>query len=204
MRFEPQMIKIVEWVNKLSELDIDHAKVEVESPLSSRLPLRRDVIGSSLSADKALANAPENLQDMYLSTRTRGFGEEVKRRIILGTFALSSGYYDAYYLKAEKTRSLITQEFQEAFSKVDFILTPTTPEPAFLVGAKEDSISMYHCDRFTVPVNLAGLPALSLPVGLNRDGLPVGSQIIGNFFQESFLLKLAFLLEKKVRFNRHN
>lgn len=144
-----------------------------------------------------------NLKEMYLNTRTLGFGQEVKRRILLGTFALSSGYYDAYYLKAAKTRSHICREFEEAFKKVDFILTPTTPEPAFLIGEKEDPISMYLSDRFTVPANLAGIPAISIPVGLTRQNLPLGIQIMGNFFQESMLFKLAFLIEKKVKFRKN-
>jgi len=142
------------------------------------------------------------LKEMYLNTRTEGFGQEVKRRIILGTFALSSGYYDAYYLKATKTRSLICQDFERAFQKVDFILTPTTPEPAFMIGAKADPIAMYLTDIFTVTANLAGIPALSLPVGLTKQSLPVGIQIMGNFFQESNLFKLAFLIEKKVKFRQ--
>ncbi len=143
-----------------------------------------------------------NLKEMYLKTRTEGFGQEVKRRILLGTFALSSGYYDAYYLKATQTRRLICREFEEAFKKVDFILTPTAPEPAFLIGAKEDPIAMYLSDIFTVTANLAGVPALSLPVGLSDEKLPLGIQVIGNFFQESSLFRLAFLLEKKVKFNQ--
>ena len=143
-----------------------------------------------------------NLNGMYSSTRTKAFGEEVKRRILLGTFALSSGYYDNYYLKATKIRSLISKEFKRAFERVDFILTPTTPEPAFLLGAKKDPISMYQSDRFTVTANLVGLPAISLPVGLNKQKLPIGLQIVGNFFQESLLFKLAFLIEKKVEFKK--
>ncbi|MFQ5721410.1 MAG: Asp-tRNA(Asn)/Glu-tRNA(Gln) amidotransferase subunit GatA [Candidatus Aminicenantales bacterium] len=142
------------------------------------------------------------LKEMYLNTRTEGFGQEVKRRIILGTFALSSGYYDAYYLKAAKTRSLICQDFERAFQKVDLILTPTTPEPAFLIGAKSDPIAMYLSDIFTVTANLAGIPALSLPVGTTKKKLPIGIQIMGNLFQESNLFKLAFLIEKKVKFRQ--
>lgn len=144
------------------------------------------------------------LKEMYVKTRTEGFGPEVKRRILLGTFALSSGYYEAYYVKAARTRRLITQEFMEAFNKVDYILTPTTPEPAFLIGAKEDPIAMYLSDKFTVSANLAGIPALSLPVGWSEEGLPIGLQIIGNFFQESRLFKLAFAIEKKVKFRKQN
>lgn len=145
----------------------------------------------------------KSLKDMYLNTRTEGFGQEVKRRIILGTFALSSGYYDAYYLKATKTRSIVCSEFKNAFKKVDFILTPTAPEPAFLIGEKEDPIAMYLSDKFTVTANLAGIPAISIPVGLSKKKLPIGFQIMGNFFQESRLFKLAFLLEKKVQFRKN-
>jgi len=145
-----------------------------------------------------------NLREMYVQTRTEGFGEEVKRRILLGTFALSSGYYDAYYLKAAKTRSLIYQEFQRTFEEVDYILTPTTPEPAFLIGEKKDDpISMYLSDIFTITANLAGLPAISLPAGLSRGGLPLGFQIIGKHFHESDLFRLAFLIENKVKFYRY-
>ncbi len=141
-----------------------------------------------------------NLQEMYLQTRTRGFGEEVKRRILLGTFALSSGYYDAYYLKAGRTRQLVRQEFERAFAEVDYIVTPTAPEPAFRIGAKKDPIAMYLSDMFTVSANLAGCPAISIPCGRSRDGLPVGMQVIGNYFQEGRLFQLAFQVEKKVKF----
>ena len=144
-----------------------------------------------------------NLQEMYMNTRSHGFGQEVKRRILLGTFALSAGYYDAYYLKAAQARKLISKEFEKAFEKVDFILTPTTPEPAFLIGEKEDPIAMYFSDIFTVTANLAGLPALTIPVGLTKKNLPLGIQIMANFFQESRIFELAFLLEKKVKFDNN-
>jgi len=143
------------------------------------------------------------LREMYLNTRTRGFGQEVKRRIILGTFALSSGYYDAYYLKAGRTRGLVSREFEQAFERIDYLVTPTTPEPAFPIGAKPDPISMYLSDVFTVSANLAGLPALSLPCGLSRGGIPVGLQVIGRPFQEDRLFKLAFSIEKKVKFKNN-
>ena len=138
---------------------------------------------------------------MYFRTRTEGFGEEVKRRILLGTFALSSGYYDAYYAKANRVRKLICREFSRAFQDVDFILTPTTPEPAFEIGSKKDPLAMYLSDIFTVTANLAGVPALSFPVGLTRAGLPMGLQIIGNYFGEPEIFRLAFFLENKVRFS---
>jgi aspartyl-tRNA(Asn)/glutamyl-tRNA(Gln) amidotransferase subunit A len=144
-----------------------------------------------------------NLREMYLNTRTRGFGEEVKRRILLGTFALSSGYYDAYYLKAARTRQMVSLEFERAFANVDYVVTPTAPEPAFPLGAKTDPLTMYLSDIFTVSANLAGLPGISVPCGLSREGLPIGLQIIGKHFQEDRLFQLAFLVEKKVEFKNN-
>ncbi|MFC2157602.1 Asp-tRNA(Asn)/Glu-tRNA(Gln) amidotransferase subunit GatA [Acidobacteriota bacterium] len=145
-----------------------------------------------------------SLEDMYFDSRTEGFGEEVKRRILLGTFALSSGYRDAYYLKASGVRELIRREMQTAFRTVDFILTPTTSEEAFRLGEKADPMAMYSCDQFTVVANLAGIPALSIPMGWSCSGLPLGLQILGNYFQECTLFKLAFLLEKNVKFSKPN
>ena len=143
-----------------------------------------------------LSEKGENLLDIYLKTRGRGFGDEVKRRIMLGTFALSSGYYDAYYLRAKKVKNLIKKDFEDAFSKVDFILTPTSPFPAFKIAEKiGDPLKMYLSDIYTVPVNLAGVPALSMPAGLDS-GLPVGLQIIGKHFSDFNILQLAKLIEK--------
>jgi len=143
----------------------------------------------------------KNLDEIYLNTRTSGFGEEVTRRILIGTYVLSAGYYDAYYRKAQKVRRLIKNDFQRIFQDVDFILTPTTPNEAFKIGDKLDPISMYMNDVFTVPTSLAGLPGISLPSGLSSNGLPLGIQIIGNYFQEKNLLKLALLTEKELAFN---
>ncbi len=134
---------------------------------------------------------PENLLDMYERTRAEGFGTEVKRRILIGTYALSSGYYDAYYLKASQVRTLIARDFEQAFAKTDLLLAPTTPTPAFPLGAKTgDPLEMYLNDVYTIPVNLAGLPGLSMPCGFSR-GLPVGAQLIGPAFEESRLLRAA-------------
>ena len=145
-----------------------------------------------------LSEPGENLLDIYLKTRGKGFGAEVKRRIMLGTFALSSGYYDAYYLKAKKVQALIKQDFNNAFKEVDFILTPTSPFPAFNIGEKiDDPLKMYLSDIYTVPVNLAGVPALSMPVGMDNN-LPVGLQIIGKHFSDLNILQLAKLIEKIV------
>src|SRR5699024_1970696 len=122
----------------------------------------------------------KNLNDMYELTRAQGFGDEVKRRIMIGTYVLSAGYYDAYYIKAQKIRRLIADDFTQAYKKCDVLLTPATPSPAFAIGENEDDpVKMYLNDVFTVTVNLAGLPGMSVPVGLSADGLPLGLQIIG-------------------------
>ena len=143
----------------------------------------------------------ENLIDMYEKTRSEGFGAEVQRRIMIGTYVLSSGYYDAYYLKAQKVRKLIKNDFDEAYKKVDAILTPSTPSSAFKIGEKKnDPVSMYLNDIFTVPVNLAGLPAISIPAGLDAAGYPLGLQIIGKAFQEQEILNLAYAIEDKINF----
>ena len=142
-----------------------------------------------------------NLIDMYEKTRSEGFGDEVKRRIMIGTYVLSSGYYDAYYLKAQKVRKLIKNDFDTAFDKVDAILTPSTPTSAFKIGEKtNDPVSMYLNDIFTVPVNLAGLPAISIPGGHDEKGLPLGLQIIGKAFEEQTILNVAYCLEQKINF----
>ena len=141
--------------------------------------------------------APLTLLDMYEKTRREGFGMEVKRRIMLGTYALSSGYYDAYYLKAQKVRRLMSQDFEKVFSDVDVLLTPTTPTPAFRVGEKtSDPLQMYLSDIFTIPVNLAGLPGISIPCGLSSNELPIGLQIIAKPFDESMLFAAAYIYEQ--------
>jgi len=143
------------------------------------------------------------LDEMYINTRTEGFGSEVKRRIMVGTYVLSSGYYDAYYLKAQKIRRLIRNDFINAFEKCDMILTPTSPTPAFPIGDKsmqENPINMYLNDIFTVSVNLAGLPGISVPTGLSAQGLPLGLQLIGQDFDEVRLLQVASALEQDANF----
>lgn len=137
------------------------------------------------------------LLDMYKKTRAEGFGAEVKRRIMLGTYALSAGYYDAYYLKAQKVRTLISNDFKEAFKKCDVIMTPTVPSPAFKTGEKtDDPLQMYLSDIFTISCNLAGLPGISLPCGFSKGGLPMGLQILGNHFDETTVLKSAYAYEQ--------
>ena len=146
----------------------------------------------------------ENLIDMYEKTRSEGFGAEVQRRIMIGTYVLSSGYYDAYYLKAQKVRKLIKNDFDEAYKKVDAILTPSTPSSAFKIGEKKDDpVSMYLNDIFTVPVNLAGLPAISIPAGHDASGYPLGLQIIGKAFKEQEILNVAYAMEDKINFKNN-
>jgi aspartyl-tRNA(Asn)/glutamyl-tRNA(Gln) amidotransferase subunit A len=139
----------------------------------------------------------QGLIDMYRQSRAAGFGPEVKRRIMLGTYALSSGYYDAYYLKAQKVRTLIRQDFLDAFNQVDVILTPVAPTPAFQIGEKTaDPLQMYLSDIFTIPVNLAGTCGMSLPCGMSQKGLPIGLQLIGRPFGEETLLRTAYAFEQ--------
>jgi aspartyl-tRNA(Asn)/glutamyl-tRNA(Gln) amidotransferase subunit A len=145
----------------------------------------------------------DDLIDMYMRTREEGFGAEVKRRIILGTYSLSSGYYDAYYKKAQQARTLIKQDFEKAFEEVDAIVTPTTPTPAFKVGEKmEDPLQMYLTDIFTISVNLAGVPGISVPCGFTSDNLPVGLQIIGKHFDEETILKTAYAYEQSTEWHK--
>ena len=136
-----------------------------------------------------------DLEDLYRRSRSEGFGEEVKRRIMIGTWALSSGYYDAYYLKAQKIRRLISQDFARAFEQCDVLACPVSPEVAFKLGEKADGVSMYQADTFTIPASLAGLPCLSMPIG-QTNGLPVGLQLIGSYFNEQGILAVADQYQK--------
>ena len=145
---------------------------------------------------------PKGLLEMYCKSRAEGFGVEVKRRIMLGTYALSSGYYDAYYLKAQKVRTLIMQDFLKAFETVDVILTPVTPTPAFRIGEKtSDPLQMYLSDIFTIPTNLAGTCGISVPAGMSRDGLPVGLQLIGRPFGEEEIIRAAYAFEQATQWH---
>ncbi len=151
-----------------------------------------------------LRDAPNggNLDDMYYTTRASGFGDEVKRRIMIGTYVLSAGYYDAYYLKAQKVRQLIADDFKRAFEKVDAILTPTAPSAAFAFGEKsDDPLAMYLNDVFTVPASLAGLPGSSVPAGLSADGLPLGLQVLANAWDEETVLKISGVIEQAAAFS---
>ncbi|HZL59866.1 MAG TPA: Asp-tRNA(Asn)/Glu-tRNA(Gln) amidotransferase subunit GatA [Stellaceae bacterium] len=144
----------------------------------------------------------ETLDEMYENTRGQGFGVEVRRRVLIGTYVLSAGYYDAYYLKAQKVRNLIARDFDAAFKRCDAILTPTAPSAAFAIGEKmDDPIAMYLNDVFTVPVNLAGLPGISVPAGLSADGLPLGLQVIGKAFDEETVLRVGSAIEAAAKFD---
>jgi aspartyl-tRNA(Asn)/glutamyl-tRNA(Gln) amidotransferase subunit A len=148
------------------------------------------------------AKETKDLLDLYMKTRQEGFGPEVKRRIMLGTYALSSGYYDAYYAKAQAVRTLICQDFEAAFNEVDLIVTPVTPTPAFKLGEKsEDPLQMYLSDIFTISVNLAGLPAIAVPCGFSRANLPIGLQLIGRAFEEETLLRAAHAYEQATQWH---
>ena len=143
------------------------------------------------------AEGVKDLEEMYIRSRSQGFGEEVKRRIMLGTYVLSAGYYEAYYQKAQKVRTLIKQDFERAFQKCDCLLTPTAPTTAFKLGEKlADPLTMYLSDIYTASVNLAGLPAISIPCGFDSNNLPIGVQIIGKHFDEKMVLRVGDFIER--------
>jgi aspartyl-tRNA(Asn)/glutamyl-tRNA(Gln) amidotransferase subunit A len=145
----------------------------------------------------------KDLTETYMISRDEGFGSEVKRRIMLGTYVLSAGYYDAYYLKAQRVRTLIKKDFAEAFKRCEAIVTPTAPTTAFKIGEKtSDPLQMYLSDIFTISINLAGLPALSLPCGFDGDGMPIGLQIIGKHFDEATVLRTAYAYEQTTNWHK--
>ena len=144
----------------------------------------------------------KSLDDVYVNSRSEGFGEEVKRRIMLGTFSLSAGYYDAYFKKAGQVRTLIKRDFEKVFADYDLIIGPSSPTVAFGIGENiNDPITMYMSDILTIPVNLAGLPGMSIPAGLS-EGLPVGLQIIGNYFDEKTMYQAAYAFEQATEFHK--
>ena len=146
-----------------------------------------------------------NLNDIFVNSRTEGFGAEVKRRIILGTYVLSSGYYDAYYKKAQKVRTIIKQEFAKLFEKYDLLLTPTSPTVAYEIGTKSNNpLEMYLADLCTVSVNIAGLPGISIPCGVDKAGLPIGLQLIGKPFGEETIIQAAYTYEQEVKFRENH
>jgi aspartyl-tRNA(Asn)/glutamyl-tRNA(Gln) amidotransferase subunit A len=206
--FEKSLEKFKKLGAKIETINLPHSQyalptyyIIMTSEVSSNLA-KFDGIKYGLRADDGkddkntqAVEISKNLLETYLDTRKIGFGDEVKRRIMLGTYALSAGYYDAYYLKAQKVRALIKKDFQEAFSKVDFIYSPTTPEIAFKFGEKsEDPLKMYLSDIYTVTANLAGVPAISFPIGFSKK-MPVGGQLMGKWFDEEGLLNAAHTFE---------
>ena len=145
-----------------------------------------------------------SLKELYVNSRTEGFGDEVKRRIILGTYVLSSGFYDAYYKKAQKVRTYVSNEFEKAFSKYDVLLTPVSPTTAFEIGSKSNNpMEMYLADICTVSINIAGIPAISIPCGVDKKGMPIGMQLIGNKFAEEKILNAAYAFEQKIKFREN-
>lgn len=184
---------------EIESVDLPHAKYAVSdyyiiAPAEASSNLERyDGVKYGFRADTY-----DDLKDMYIKTRSEGFGSEVKRRIMLGTYVLSSGYYDAYYLKAQKLRGLIKQDFDNIFKKVDVLIAPTTPTEAFGIGEKtDDPLQMYLSDIFTIPANLAAIPAISMPCGISENSLPLGLQIMADVFREDNIFKCASAFEKE-------
>ena len=197
-----KVIKLLEKKHKVKEVSLPHTEYAVATyyiiaPAEASSNLARyDGVKYGFRAEA------RTLHELYRKSRAQGFGREVKRRIMIGTYALSAGYYDAFYLKASKVRTLILQDFLNAFSEVDLIITPVSPTPPFKLGEKiSDPLQMYLSDIFTIPVNLAGVPGLSMPVGLTKDNLPVALQIIGPHFKDDLVLALAKQIEDELSLN---
>ncbi|HXQ53766.1 MAG TPA: Asp-tRNA(Asn)/Glu-tRNA(Gln) amidotransferase subunit GatA [Stellaceae bacterium] len=200
------------WRDGVRWLEAEGAQaVEISLPLTKyALPAYYIIAPAEASSNLArydgvrfgLRVPGESLDEMYENTRAQGFGAEVRRRILIGTYVLSAGYYDAYYLKAQKVRALIAKDFDQAFATCDAILAPTAPSAAFAIGEKmDDPVAMYLNDVFTVPSSLAGLPAMSVPAGLSADGLPLGLQVIGRAFDEETVLSVGAALERAASFS---
>ncbi|MFA6321630.1 MAG: Asp-tRNA(Asn)/Glu-tRNA(Gln) amidotransferase subunit GatA [Candidatus Omnitrophota bacterium] len=189
---------------EVKEISLPHTEYAVSTyyivataEASSNLA-RFDGVQYGLRADDA-----KDMIDMYIRTRSQGFGNEAKRRILLGTYCLSTGYYDAYYLKAQKVRTKIREDFDKAFQACDCIVTPTSPTPAFKIGEKtNDPLSMYLSDIYTIPANLAGLPAISIPCGFSKAGLPIGLQILAKAFDEETMFRTAYTFEQNTEFHK--
>lgn len=200
-----EALKVLEGLGaKWEEVSLPHSKYALaayyllsSSEASANLA-RFDGVRYGYRTDNA-----ENLIEMYKNTRAEGFGPEVKRRIMLGTFSLSSGYYDAYYKKAQKIRTLIKKDFEDVFQKYDVIIGPTTPTPAFKIGEQlDDPLTMYANDILTIPVNLAGVPGISVPCGFSKEGLPLGLQLIGKHFDESTIYRAAHAFEQATDYHK--
>ena len=203
-------------IETLWQQGIDWLKAAGATPVEISLPMTKHALPTYyiIAPAEASANLSRydgvrfglrvpggSLDEMYENTRAAGFGAEVKRRVLIGTYVLSAGYYDAYYLKAQRLRTLIARDFEQAFEKCDVILTPTAPSAAFAIGEKmDDPLAMYLNDVFTVPINLAGLPGISVPAGLTAEGLPLGLQVIGRAFDEETMIRAAGVLETAAAF----
>ncbi|RKY32281.1 MAG: Asp-tRNA(Asn)/Glu-tRNA(Gln) amidotransferase GatCAB subunit A [Candidatus Omnitrophota bacterium] len=206
---EEAIAKLKELGLECKEVSLPHTEFAVPvyyiiatAEASSNLA-RFDAVQYGLRSKKQRSKALNRLLEMYASTREEGFGQEAKRRIILGTFVLSHGYYDAYYLRALKVRTLIKQDFDNVFKEFDCILTPTSPSAAFKIGEKkEDPLKMYLSDIYTISANLAGIPAISLPCGFTKDNLPVGLQILAKPFDEEMLLRVAYNYEQNTGWHK--
>ncbi len=204
---EDLWLEAIEWLKAAGAEVIDISLPHTEAALPAYYIVAPAEASSNLARYdgvryglRVMPDERASLTEMYEATRGAGFGREVKRRIMIGTYVLSAGYYDAYYLKAQKVRSLIAQDFARAFETVDLILTPTTPSAAFPLGARPDPIAMYYNDVFTVPSSLAGLPAISVPAGADGQGLPLGLQLIGRAFDEETVFAGARVLEEAAEF----
>ncbi len=196
--------KIQESIDKLKEAGVEVEEVSLPN-IDYSLAVYYIIMPAEVSSNLArfdgirygASEEGSNLLEVYQKTKSKNFGEEVKRRIMLGTYVLSHGYYDAYYLKAQKVRKLIQEDFKKAFEKYDLLLSPSTPTTAFKIGEKTaDPLQMYLSDICTVPINLAGVPAISIPAGLTKEGLPVGLQLIAPHFKEERLFQAAYVLEQ--------
>jgi len=207
-----QEVKDAVWaaIKKLEELGAEYEEVSLphtDYALSAYYLIAPAEASSNLARYDGVRYGLRNeeakgLVEMYKKTRQEGFGDEVKRRIMLGTYALSSGYYDAYYKKAQKVRTLVKQDFDRAFEKYDVLISPTTPTTSFKAGAKKDPLEMYLSDICTIPINLAGIPALSMPCGLDSNGLPIGLQIMGSHFGEEKILQIAHAFEQATDYHK--
>ena len=195
----------IEWYKDLGAEIVDISLPHIEYALATYYIIAPAEASSNLARYDGVRYGirveDDDITDMYQKTREQGFGKEVIRRVIAGTYVLSAGYYDAYYLKAQKVRRLIANDFMEAYKKCDVLLTPTAPSGAFAINEKmQDILSMYLNDIFTVPINLAGLPAISVPVGLDKQSLPIGLQLIAAPFKEHVLLRAAYMMEQAAKF----
>ncbi|WP_027339381.1 Asp-tRNA(Asn)/Glu-tRNA(Gln) amidotransferase subunit GatA [Halonatronum saccharophilum] len=206
-------VKDAVWkaINKLEELGAEYEEVSLphtDYALSAYYLIAPAEASSNLARYDGVryghrSEEANGLVDMYKKTRREGFGDEVKRRVMLGTYALSSGYYDAYYKKAQKVRTLVKQDFERAFEEYDVLISPVTPTTAFKIGDKSnDPLQMYLSDICTIPINLAGIPALSMPCGLDSKGLPIGLQIMGNHFEEEKIFQVAYAFEQETKHHK--